>query len=111
MSILKILTDIDKATQKIDKATQAVDKISTMFDAKPASSKKPPTAEEREKWVKARKTYLFRNQSLAKAIKYRYIQQLRRLYQDGQLHFTGKTRGLASPASFGQLVHALNKKD
>jgi DNA polymerase III delta subunit len=54
MSILKILTDIDKATQKIDKASQAVDKISTMFDTKPALSKKPPTAEEREKWVKAR---------------------------------------------------------
>jgi hypothetical protein len=64
-----------------------------------------------QKWVKARKTYLFRNQSLAKAIKHRYIQQLRRLYQDGQLHFVDKTRGLASPASFGQLVHALNKKD
>ena len=54
MSILKILTDIDKATQKIDKATQAVDKISTMFDAKPASPKKPITAEERERAVKAR---------------------------------------------------------
>jgi hypothetical protein len=54
MSILKILTDIDKATQKIDKATQAVDKISTMFDAKPAPAKKPLTAEERERLVKAR---------------------------------------------------------
>jgi len=54
MSILKILTDIDKATQKIDKATQAVDKISTMFDTKPAPPKKLLTAEEREKWVKAR---------------------------------------------------------
>ena len=54
MSILKILTDIDKATQKIDKATQAVDKISTMFDTKPAPPKKPLTPEEREKWVKAR---------------------------------------------------------
>jgi len=54
MSILKILTDIDKATQKIDKATQAVDKLSTMFDAKPAPPKKPLTAEERERLVKAR---------------------------------------------------------
>ncbi|MBP1715107.1 MAG: hypothetical protein H6Q42_3310 [Deltaproteobacteria bacterium] len=54
MSILKILTDIDKATQKIDKATQAVDKISTMFDSKTAPSQKPPTAEERERAVKAR---------------------------------------------------------
>ncbi|MBP1717425.1 MAG: hypothetical protein H6Q43_863 [Deltaproteobacteria bacterium] len=47
MSILKILTDIDKATQ-------AVDKISTMFNPKPAPPKKPLTAEEREKRVKAR---------------------------------------------------------
>jgi len=64
-----------------------------------------------QKWIKARKTYLFRTQSLAKAIRHHYIQQLTRLYQDGQLHFTGKTQGLASSASFGQLVHALNKKD
>jgi hypothetical protein len=54
MSILKILTDLDKATQKIDKATQAVDKISTMFEPKPAPPKKPLTPEEREKAVKAR---------------------------------------------------------
>jgi hypothetical protein len=47
MSILKILTDIDKATQ-------AVDKISTMFDAKPTPPKKPLSPEERERWVKAR---------------------------------------------------------
>jgi hypothetical protein len=47
MSILKILTDIDKATQ-------AVDKISTMFDANPVPPQKPFTAEEREKLVKAR---------------------------------------------------------
>jgi hypothetical protein len=54
MSILKVLTDIDKATQKIDKATRAVDKISTMFDSKPTAPPKPLTAEEREKRVKAR---------------------------------------------------------
>ena len=54
MSIFKILTDIDGTTRKIDKAAQAVDKISTMFAGKPASPKKPPTAEEREKRVKAR---------------------------------------------------------
>ena len=47
MSILKILTEIDKATQ-------AVDKISTMFDAKPAPPKKPLSAEERERLTKAR---------------------------------------------------------
>jgi hypothetical protein len=64
-----------------------------------------------QQWIKARKRYLFRNPSLAKAVRQHYIQQLRRLYQDGQVHFAGKAQGLASPASFGQLVHTLNKKD
>jgi hypothetical protein len=54
MSILKILTDIEKATQKIDKASRAVDKISTMFDPKAAPPKKPLTPEERERLVKTR---------------------------------------------------------
>jgi hypothetical protein len=54
MSPLKIFADIDKAARNIDKATQAVDKISAMFASKPAPPKKPLTAEEREKAVKAR---------------------------------------------------------
>lgn len=47
MSILKIISDIDKATKTIDK-------ISTLFDPKPAQPKKPPSIEEREKRVKDR---------------------------------------------------------
>jgi hypothetical protein len=47
MSILKILSDLDKATKTIDK-------ISTMFDPKPAPPQNLPTIEEREKRVKAR---------------------------------------------------------
>ena len=47
MSILKIISNIDKATQTIDK-------ISGMFEPKPTPSKKPLPAEEREKMVKAR---------------------------------------------------------
>jgi hypothetical protein len=54
MSILKILTDIDKATQALDKVTQAVDKISAIGEAKPAPAKRTLTIEEREKLVKAR---------------------------------------------------------
>ena len=54
MSILKIISQIDRATQTIDKATKAVDKVSTMFDPKPAPGKKVPSMEEREKLVKAR---------------------------------------------------------
>lgn len=54
MSILKIISQIDKATQTIDKATRAVDKVSTMFDSKPAPAQKVLSIEEREKLVKAR---------------------------------------------------------
>ena len=54
MSLLKILTDIDKASQALDKVTRAVDKISTIGESKPAPPKRALTIEEREKIVKAR---------------------------------------------------------
>ncbi len=54
MSILKIISQIDKATQTIDKASKAVDKVSTLFDSQPAPAKKVLSIEEREKRVKAR---------------------------------------------------------
>jgi hypothetical protein len=47
MSLLKIISNIDKATQTIDK-------ISGMFEPKPTQPKKPLGAEEREKMVKVR---------------------------------------------------------
>jgi hypothetical protein len=47
MALLKILSDLDKATKTIDK-------ITTMFDPKPPPSPKPSSIEEREKMVKAR---------------------------------------------------------
>jgi len=54
MSILKIISQIDKATQTIDKATKAVDRVSNMFDSKSAPAKKVLSIEERERLVKAR---------------------------------------------------------
>ena len=54
MSILKILTDFDKATEAMDKVTRAVDKISAMGETKPAPPKRTLTIEEREKLVRAR---------------------------------------------------------
>ncbi len=54
MSILKLISQIDKATQTVDKATQAIDKMSTVFDAKAAPPKRALSIEEREKLVKAR---------------------------------------------------------
>jgi predicted RNase H-like nuclease (RuvC/YqgF family) len=47
MSLLKIISDVEKATKTIDR-------ISAMFDPKPAQPRKPLSAEEREKMVKAR---------------------------------------------------------
>ncbi len=54
MSILKIISNIDKATNAIDRVTQAVDKISALGDSKPSPPKRALTTEEREKLVKAR---------------------------------------------------------
>ena len=54
MSIVKIISNIDKATRAIDKATQTVDKISTAFDPQKAPAPKNLSIEEREKRVKAR---------------------------------------------------------
>lgn len=63
-----------------------------------------------QKWIKARKRYLFRTESLAKALRHQYTQQLAQLYQDGQLYFAGKTQSLASPVNFAQLVHKIKEK-
>ncbi len=46
MSILKVLSEIDKATKTIDK-------ISNFFETKP-EGKKPPSIEDRERMVKTR---------------------------------------------------------
>ena len=54
MSILKLISQIDKATQTVDKATRAVDKMSTMFDSNTAPPKRSLSIEEREKLVKVR---------------------------------------------------------
>lgn len=47
MSLLKIISEIDKATKTIDK-------ISNLLETKPGQPRKPLSAEEREKMVKAR---------------------------------------------------------
>ncbi|MGQ9695818.1 MAG: hypothetical protein ACUVWV_13865 [Thermodesulfobacteriota bacterium] len=54
MGILKIISNIDKATQKIDKATQAIDKLANIFEAQPPPPPKTLPIEEREKLIKAR---------------------------------------------------------
>jgi hypothetical protein len=54
MSILKIISQIDSASNALDRMTQAVDKIAALGDSKPAPAKKALTIEEREKLTKAR---------------------------------------------------------
>ncbi|MCG8377216.1 MAG: transposase, partial [Chlorobiales bacterium] len=63
------------------------------------------------RWITARGRYLFKNRSLAKAFKHRYIHQLIGLYQTGELQFAGKTAPLAQADNFGKLIRALRKKD
>jgi hypothetical protein len=62
-------------------------------------------------WIKARGKYLFKNQSLAKAFKHRYIKGLIGLYEAGELEFAGKTAELACAGAFGKLIHAMRKKN
>jgi hypothetical protein len=54
MSILKILSNIDKATRAVDKVTETVDRISALGGGKPSPPKRALTIEERENMVKAR---------------------------------------------------------
>jgi len=64
-----------------------------------------------KRWIRARKKYLFRSESLAKAFKYRYIKTLCALYESDQLQFPGKTAELSDPRTFGRLIGELKKKD
>jgi hypothetical protein len=54
MSILKIISQIDSASNALDRVTQAVDKMAALGGSKPAPPKKALTIEEREKLVRAR---------------------------------------------------------
>jgi hypothetical protein len=64
-----------------------------------------------KRWIAARKKYLFRSKSLAKAFKHRYIRNLCALYEAGQLKFAGKTAQLSGPQAFGKMVAQLKQKD
>jgi len=66
---------------------------------------------DKKRWIKARRTYLFRSKSLAKAFKHRYIRKLCALYEADKLVFPGRTAHLADPQQFGKLVAQLKKKD
>lgn len=61
-------------------------------------------------WIAARKKFLFKSESLAKAFKNRYCQKLIALYKAGRLQFPGKTAHLVCPAAFNQLVAQAKQK-
>ena len=65
---------------------------------------------QKDRWVPARESFLFRIDSLAKAFTKRYLNKLQSAYQKGQLIFPGKTAHFQSPQRFTKLLMALSKK-
>lgn len=63
------------------------------------------------RWKPARRKYLFRNTSLAKAFKRRYLQKLRALFDQGLLRFPGKTAAYQSAREFEKLLAAASGKE
>jgi hypothetical protein len=64
-----------------------------------------------KRWIAARKKYLFKSKSLAKAFRHQYIQNLCALNENGKLKFAGNTAQLSSPQVFGKMVAQLKQKD
>mgnify|MGYP001032104715 CR=1 FL=1 len=63
------------------------------------------------RWKNARKKFLFRTGSLAKAFRKCYLRKLRRLFDRGELIFPGNTSVYESPESFARLVTDAAEKD
>ena len=61
-------------------------------------------------WRQARKKFLFKTDSLAKAFKRRYLKKLMVLYKKGELQFPGETVGFQSPAAFHSLIEKARGK-
>jgi predicted Zn-ribbon and HTH transcriptional regulator len=65
-----------------------------------------------KEWKPARKKkkYLFKNQSVAKEFKRRYLAKLKKAYDKGELIFPGKTARFSSPESFRTLLSQAGQK-
>ena len=63
----------------------------------------------KHRWVPARDSFMFRTQSLAKAFKKRYLQDLQTAYQNHKLIFPGNTAKHHSQKEFEKLVQSLSK--
>ena len=63
----------------------------------------------KDRWVPARKSFLFRIESLAKEFKKRYLQSFETAYQNEKLIFPGNTAKFASKGRFQKLLTSLFK--
>ncbi len=63
----------------------------------------------KDSWTPAKDSFLFRIESLAKALKNCYLQKLKTAYQNEALIFPGNTAELASQKGFQQLITSLLK--
>jgi hypothetical protein len=60
-----------------------------------------------ERWISARKKYLFPVTVMANLFRGKFLDGLRRLYRDGRLDLDGHCRHLAHPAAFARLLDTL----
>lgn len=63
------------------------------------------------RWKAARRKYLFRTRSLAKAFKRRYLQKLRCLFDKRSLQFPGKSSPYGTSAGFEKLLAGASNKE
>ena len=65
---------------------------------------------DKNRWISARKKFLFRTNSLAKEFRRRYIQKLMAAYEKTQLIFPGNMVQLGSDENFATLINNLKTK-
>ena len=63
----------------------------------------------KNRWVPARKSFLFRIDSLRKEFRKRYLRNLKAAYQKDELIFPGNTEGFESEEEFSKLIESLSK--
>jgi predicted Zn-ribbon and HTH transcriptional regulator len=62
---------------------------------------------DKTRWVPTRESYLFRVESLAKELRKRYLQKLKKAFADGKLIFPGNTQIYGAPRRFKTLIQSL----
>ncbi len=61
----------------------------------------------KDRWIPAHESFLFKIESLAKEFKKRYLDYLTTAYRKGELIFPGNTAGFESPQVFAHLLESL----